>query len=90
MPSTGRTRIPYAAALPDLYTGVMSHDAFDFDFTSPGLLDVTQEEKVGSHAVVTYEPVITPTAADQPTEPTASQIDWRLPRNFDAIRHRVA
>ena len=34
----GRVRMPYAAALLDLYTGVMSRQAFDLDFMSPGLI----------------------------------------------------
>ena len=33
----GRVRMPYAAALLDLYTSVMSRQAFDLDFMSPGL-----------------------------------------------------
>lgn len=32
----GRVRMPYAAALLDLYTSVMSRQAFDLDFMSPG------------------------------------------------------
>lgn len=32
----GRIRMPYAAALLDQYTGVMSRHAFDLDFMSPG------------------------------------------------------
>jgi hypothetical protein len=33
----GRVRMPYAAAVLDLYTSVMSRQAFDLDFMSPGL-----------------------------------------------------
>ena len=37
----GRVRMPYAAALLDQYTSVMSRHAFDLDFMSPGGTDST-------------------------------------------------
>ena len=37
----GRVRMPYAAALLDQYTSVMSRHAFDLDFISPGDTDST-------------------------------------------------
>jgi hypothetical protein len=40
----GRVRMPYAAALLDLYTSVMSRQAFDLDFMSAGPLAATAEE----------------------------------------------
>jgi hypothetical protein len=41
----GRVRMPYAAALLDLYTSVMSRQAFDLDFMSPGMDAEPAEEK---------------------------------------------
>jgi hypothetical protein len=40
----GRVRMPYAAALLDLYTSVMSRQAFDLDFMSAGSLAANPEE----------------------------------------------
>jgi hypothetical protein len=72
----GRVRMPYAAALLDLYTSVMSRQAFDLDFMSPGLLAATaEEEKAEPQTAVTQEAIAMPVAADQPAEPTAPQVD---------------
>ncbi len=72
----GRVRMPYAAALLDLYTSVMSRQAFDLDFMSPGLLAATaEEERAEPQTAVTQEAIAMPVAADQPAEPTAPQVD---------------
>lgn len=42
----GRVRAPYAAALLDLYTSVVSRQAFDLDFMSPGMDNRGNETKV--------------------------------------------
>ncbi len=68
--------MPYAAALLDLYTSVMSRQAFDLDFMSPGLLAATaEEEKAEPQTAITQEAITMPVAADQPAEPTAPQVD---------------
>ncbi len=70
----GRVRMPYAAALLDLYTSVMSRQAFDLDFMSPGLQAATaEEEKAEPQTAVTQEAITIPVAADQPAEATAPQ-----------------
>jgi hypothetical protein len=48
----GRVRMPYAAALLDLYTSVMSRKAFDLDFMSPGLDTLGDNPKAAQSAVV--------------------------------------
>ena len=61
----GRVRMPYAAALLDLYTSVMSRQAFDLDFMSSGLLAATaEEEKAEPQTAVTNEPIAPPATAD--------------------------
>jgi hypothetical protein len=61
----GRVRMPYAAALLDLYTSVMSRQAFDLDFMSPGSLAATaEEEKAEPQTAVTQEPIAPPASAD--------------------------
>ncbi|MDG4670985.1 hypothetical protein P9A16_07610 [Shinella sp. 838] len=57
----GRVRMPYAAALLDLYTGVMSRQAFDLDFMSPGLKAAGDEAK----------PVVAPAVAPVPEHSNA-------------------
>ena len=62
----GRVRMPYAAALLDLYTSVMSRQAFDLDFMSPGLLAATaEEEKAEAKTAVTQEVIAPPATADR-------------------------
>lgn len=62
----GRVRMPYAAALLDLYTSVMSRQAFDLDFISPGLLAATAEEQKAEPQTAASEVAITsPAAADR-------------------------
>lgn len=53
----GRVRMPYAAAVLDLYTSVMRRQAFDLDFMSPGL-----------QAVAPPVPAKKPVALAQPAE----------------------
>jgi hypothetical protein len=70
----GRVRMPYAAALLDLYTSVMSRQAFDLDFMSPGLLTATaEEEKAEPQTAVTQEAIAPPAAADQLADSAQSQ-----------------
>ena len=72
----GRVRMPYAAALLELYTGVMSRQAFDLDFMSLGLLAATAEEgKAEPETAVTQEAITIPVAANQSAESTAPQAD---------------
>ncbi len=53
----GRVRMPYAAALLDLYTSVMSRQAFDLDFMLTGSLAATDEEaKSEPQTAVAHEP----------------------------------
>ncbi len=72
----GRVRMPYAAALLDLYTSVMSRQAFDVDYMSPGLLAATaEEEKAEPQTDVNQDAVATPVTEDQPAEPKAPGVD---------------
>jgi len=63
----GRVRMPYAAALLDLYTSVMSRQAFELDFMSPGLLVATAEEEKAEPqtAAATKNVVASQETADQ-------------------------
>lgn len=56
----GRVRMPYAAALLDLYTSVMSRQAFDLDFMSSGLLAATAEEERAEPHTIVNQDVIAP------------------------------
>lgn len=72
----GRVRMPYAAALLDLYTNVMSRQAFDVDYMSPGLLAATaEEEKAEPQTDLNQDAVATPVTEDQPAEPKATGVD---------------
>ncbi|KAK0350615.1 hypothetical protein LTR94_028313, partial [Friedmanniomyces endolithicus] len=63
----GRVRMPYAAALLDLYTSVMSRQAFDLDFMSPGLDSAGEAEKSTSSP----KPEIQGSVSAAPAEPGA-------------------
>jgi hypothetical protein len=57
--------MPYAAALLDRYTSVMSRQAFDLDFMSSGLLAATaEEEKAEPQTAMVQEAAASPTMAD--------------------------
>lgn len=63
----GRVRMPYAAALLDLYTSVMSRQAFDLDFMSPGLDSAGEAAKSTSSP----KPEIQGSVSAAPAEPEA-------------------
>lgn len=55
----GRVRMPYAAALLDLYTSVMSRQAFDLDFMPSGVLAASAEEEKAEPQTAVVEEVET-------------------------------
>ena len=62
----GRVRMPYAAALLDLYTSVMSRQAFDLDFMSSGSLAATaEEEKAEPQTALTKDTIAPQATVDQ-------------------------
>lgn len=62
----GRVRMPYAAFLLDLYTSVMSRQAFDLDFMLPGALAATANEEKAEAQTAVRQAAIAPAAtADQ-------------------------
>ena len=71
----GRVRMLYAAALLDLYTSVMSRQAFDLDFMSPGLEVATAEETAASQLTKIQEAVAPPALAGQSAEPMLPKAD---------------
>lgn len=67
----GRVRMPYAAALLDLYTSVMSRQAFDLDFMSPGLDADGDDAKAAVPSAVVPVPEAPITVGPAPAEPEA-------------------
>lgn len=70
----GRVRMPYASALLDQYTSVMSRQAFDLDFMSP-TVEASASERRGVAEGVDAEVVVSVTGqtADVPAEATPPQ-----------------
>jgi hypothetical protein len=73
----GRVRMPYAASMLDQYVSVMSRQAFDLDYMTPGLGDGEQVPALG------IEPPVTQVAGAEPTrlgpaDPIEAQQSSRL------------
>ena len=70
----GRVRMPYAAALLDLYTSVMSRQAFDLDFMPPGLSVAADGAKPAASAARAVSP-----AAPPATLPASAEVPAKRP-----------